>query len=154
MNRVVGFIVLLVLGAAAYGARALATAGAQQVHGHLVSQALTSRCTSPVGVCTAGRLHGTINGDFVFTMSDHPASTTPNVFFYDGEIVVQTSRGELRCSDAGVYSFADPSGPNVELCTITAGTGDWAGASGSIRLHGTFTGAAGGNAHYEGQISQ
>lgn len=152
MKRVLGLVLLLVLGVAGYGARALATASAQQVHGHLVSQALTSRCTSPVGVCTAGRLDGTINGAFVFTMSDHPSSATPGVFFYNGEIVVQTSRGELRCSDAGVYSFADSSGPNVELCTITGGTGDWAGVGGSIRLHGTFTLAAGGNAHYEGEI--
>jgi hypothetical protein len=154
MKRALVLVVALAVGGATYGAQALATVATQQLHGHLRSQARTSGCTSPVGICTAGRLDGTINGDFVFTMSDHPSSSTPGVFFYNGEIVVSTSRGELRCSDAGVYSFADPSGPNVELCTITSGTGEWAGATGSIRLHGTFTFAAGGDAHYDGDISR
>ena len=153
MKRVLVAVIVLGVGGAGYAARALATAGTQQVHGRLVSQALTSGCTSPVGICTAGRLEGTINGDFVFTMSSHPPSSTPDVFFYNGEIVVQTSKGELRCSDAGAYSFADPSGPNVELCTITSGTGDWAGVSGNIRLHGTFTDAGGGDAYFEGELS-
>ena len=109
-------------------------------------------CTSPIGLCTAGQLTGTINGDFVFTATSLQPSATAGVLFYTGEIVVQTSRGEVRCQDAGAFQTAEPGGV-VDLCTITGGTGDWAGVSGHIRIHGTFTFAEGGNSHYEGVIS-
>ena len=153
MKRLLIVVAVLVAAGAGYGARAIATADTQEAHGHLVSQALTSGCTSPVGLCTAGRLEGTINGDFVFTATSLQPSSTPGVFFYTGHIVVQTSKGEVRCEDAGAYGFADPSGPVVDLCTITGGTGDWAGVTGHIRIHGTFTLAEGGDSHYEGLIS-
>jgi hypothetical protein len=137
---------------AVYGTQALGSSSEQQAHGHLVSQVLTSGCTSPVGICTAGRLEGTVNGDFVFTATSLQPSATPGVLFYTGEIVVTTSRGEVRCQDAGAFQ-ASPPGGVVDLCTITGGTGDWAGASGHLRIHGTFTFAEGGDSHYEGVIS-
>ena len=74
-----------------------------------------------------------------------------------GEIVFQTSRGEVRCQDAGAYTIDElESGPGAfaSVCTITRGTGDWAGATGHIRTYGTFTLAEGGNSHYEGLISR
>jgi hypothetical protein len=136
-----------------YGAQALGSSDVQQIHGHLVSQAVTTGCTSPVGLCTAGRLEGVINGDFVFTASSLQPSATPGVFFYTGEIVVTTNQGEVRCQDAGAYSFVDPSGPVVDLCTITGGTGKYAGVSGHLRIHSTFTFAQGGDSHYEGTMT-
>ena len=45
-------------------------------------------------------------------------------------------------------------GPFGPVRTITGGTGDWAGATGHIRTHGTFTLAEGGNSDYEGLISR
>lgn len=44
-------------------------------------------------------------------------------------------------------------GAFASVCTITRGTGDWAGATGHI-TYGTFTLAEGGNSHYEGLISR
>lgn len=44
-------------------------------------------------------------------------------------------------------------GSVADVCTIVAGTGDWAGVQGDIRIHGTFTFAEGGNSHYESVIS-
>lgn len=82
-----------------------ASSNAQQAQGHLRSQAFTVGCTSPVGLCTAGRMDGVVEGDFVFTAESLVASDTPSVFFYTGHIVVQTSRGQLTCQDAGAYSF-------------------------------------------------
>jgi hypothetical protein len=148
-------LVALVAGAAGgYGVQALASAETQEAHGHLVSQVLSGpACTSPIGLCTAGRLEGTINGDFVFTATSLTPSSTPGVFFYTGEIVVQTSKGEVRCQDAGAYGLGQPSGPVVDICTITGGTGDWAGVTGHIRIHGTFTATEGGDSHYEGLIT-
>ncbi len=136
-----------------YGTQALGSSGDQQAHGHLVSHAVTTGCTSAVGLCTAGHLEGTIEGDFAFTADSLTPSDTPGVFFYTGHIVVHTSKGDVTCQDAGAYSFADPSGPVVDLCTVLSGTGDWAGTTGNLRIHGVFTFADGGDSHYEGLIS-
>lgn len=146
--------VLAVVGAlATFGSAALASEREQQVHGHLFSQVLAGpACTSPIGLCTAGRLTGVINGDFVFTATRLEPSDTPGIFFYTGNIVVQTQRGEVRCQDAGAFGV-NPPGPVADICTITGGTGDWAGVTGHIRIHGTFTFAEGGNSKYEGVIS-
>jgi hypothetical protein len=136
--------------------RAFASESEQQAHGLLTSHVLTVEqgCTSAIGLCTAGRLDGTINGDFVFTADKLIPSDTPGVFFYTGHIVVDTSRGQVTCQDAGVFQAApSPPGGVVDLCTIVAGTGDWAGVLGHIRIHGTFTFAEGGFSHYEGVIS-
>lgn len=130
-----------------------ASSDAQQAQGHLRSQAFTVGCTSPVALCTAGRMDGVIEGDFVFTADSLVPSDTPGVFFYTGHIVVQTSRGQLTCQDAGAYSFADPTGPVADLCTIVAGSGDWSGVNGTLRIHGTFTLAGGGDSRYEGELT-
>ena len=138
---------------ALYGTQALGSSGQQQVAGHLMSHAVTTGCTSPVGLCTAGHLAGAIEGDFAFTADSLLPSDTPGVFFYTGHIVVNTSRGDVTCQDAGAYSFADASGPVVDLCTIVSGTDDWAGTTGNIRIHGVFTLSGGGDSRYEGLIS-
>ncbi len=146
-------LVLALVLAAAGGGYALASSDEQQAHGHLVSQVLAPpACTSAIGLCTSGRLEGTINGDFVFTADRLEPSDTPGIFFYTGHIVVETNSGEVTCQDAGVFG-ATGAGPVADVCTIVGGTGDWAGVTGHIRIHGTFTFAEGGNSHYEGLIS-
>ncbi len=147
-------LVLAATLAAVGGGYALAASGTQQAHGTLESKLMTDGCTSPVALCTAGRFTGVINGDFVFTATSFTPSNVPGIFFYDGTIVVRTSRGELRCADAGSVGLFDPTGPLVELCEITGGTGDWAGTTGTLRIHGTFTFADGGYDHYEGSITK
>jgi hypothetical protein len=129
----------------------------QQARGSLRSQPLVEGCTSPVGFCTTGQASGTINGDFVFTANRTVRSDTDGVVLYTGEIVFQTSRGELRCQDAGAFNSGELEsgpGPFGSVCTITGGTGHWAGATGHIRTHGTFNLAEGGNSQYEGLISR
>ena len=91
-----------------------------------------------------------------FTATRFVPSDMPGVVLYTGEIVFQTSRGEVRCEDAGAYNsdeLESGPGPFASVCTITGGTGHWAGATGHIRTHGTFTLAEGGNSQYEGLIS-
>ena len=155
MRRLV-LLLVVVAATAAGGGYALASEDAQ-AHGSLRSQPLVEGCTSPSGFCTAGRASGTIEGDFVFTAFRSVPSDTPGVVLYTGEIVFQTSRGELHCQDAGAYNIGElesGAGPFASVCTITGGTGDWAGATGHIRTHGTFTLADGGNSKYEGLISR
>ncbi len=155
MRRLV-LLLLVVAAAAASGGYALASKDPHQAQGILRSQPLVEGCTSPGGFCTVGRASGTIKGDFVFTAFRSIPSDTPGVVLYTGEIVFQTGRGELRCQDAGAYNIGELEsgpGPFASVCTITGGTGDWAGATGHIRTHGTFSLAEGGNSQYEGLIS-
>ena len=156
MRRLV-LLLVVVAATAAGGGYALASEDAQQAHGSLRSQPLVEGCTSPIGFCTTGQASGTINGDFTFTATRFVPSDTPDVILYTGEIVFRTSRGEVRCEDAGAYNIDELEsgpGPFASLCTITGGTGDWAGATGHIRIQGTVTLAGGGNSHYEGLISR
>ena len=141
----------------ACGGSALASIDATPAHGKLRSQPLVEGCTSPVGFCTVGRASGTINGDFVFTARAFVPSDTPSVILFTGDIVFTTSRGEVRCQDAGAYNVGEIEsgpGPFASLCTITGGTGEWAGATGHIRIQGTFSLPEGGDRRYEGSISR
>jgi len=140
----------------ASGGSSLASTDAEPAQGKLRSQPLVEGCTSPVGFCTVGRATGTINGDFVFTARAFVPSDTPGVILYTGAIVFTTRRGEVRCQDAGAYNVGELEsgpGPFASLCTITGGTGEWAGATGHIRIQGTFSLVAGGDSRYEGSIS-
>ena len=152
MRRLV-LLLVVAAAAAAGGGYALASNDAQQAHGSLRSQPLVEGCTSPIGFCTVGRASGTINGDFVFTARRMVPSDTPGVILFTGEIVFQTSHGEVRCQDAGAYNSGELEsgpGPFASVCTITGGTGHWAGVTGHIRTHGTFTLAEGGNSQLRG----
>jgi hypothetical protein len=154
--RRLALLVAVVAAAVAGGSYALAS-GDAKAHGSLRSQPLVEGCTSPGGFCTVGQASGTIKGDFVFTAFRSVPSDTPGVVLYTGEIVFQTKRGELRCQDAGAFNIgelASGPGPFASVCTITGGTGEWAGATGHIRTHGTFTLAQGGNSEYDGLISR
>jgi hypothetical protein len=157
MKRLILLLVVAAVAAAAGGGYALASEDAEEADGSLQSQRLVEGCTSPIGFCTMGQAKGTIKGDYVFTAHRFVESDTPGVVLYTGEIVFQTSQGELRCQDAGAYNSGELEsgpGPFGSVCTITGGTGDWAGATGHIRTHGTFSLAAGGNGDYEGLISR
>jgi hypothetical protein len=138
------------------GSASGSTAGVQQVHGHILSQQVTGEgCSSPVGLCTAGRFIGTIKGDFeFFATSIFTSGFSPTVFFYTGEIVAHTNQGDFRCIDTGALDVVSPDGQFVDLCTVASGTGDWAGATGYIQIVGTFTAAEGGNSDYRGKVSR
>jgi len=146
-----GLLLALVAGIALVATQAPAS-DTKHLTGHLSSQAVTGPdCTSPVGLCTAGRLIGGIHGEFEFTGTSLTPSSTPGVFFYTGTIVVHTAKGDLTCTDAGAYSFA-PTGEVVDLCTITGGTGELAGATGSIQISGVFTFDGGGDSDYAARL--
>ena len=97
-------LLFVVAAAVAAGGYAFAANYSKQAHGSLRSQPLVEGCTSPVGFCTTGQASGTINGDFVFTATRFVPSDMPGVVLVTGEIVFQTSRGEVRCEDAGAYN--------------------------------------------------
>jgi hypothetical protein len=128
--------------------------GSLSVHGHLTSQSVTGpECTSPVGVCATGTLHGSLNGPFEFVASSIVSADQPGVVFLKGVTVIHDQHGEMQCADSAAFNTTRGSdGELVGLCEITGLTGQWTGASGYLQSAGTFTLEAGGTEQYFGKI--
>ena len=123
--------------------------------GHFSSVVNTTTCASPVGICTEGTLTGALKGTFSFTATTlTPSADTPTtgVMFYTGDITLTTRDGVVFCKDAGAFDVNAP-GAVSSVCSITGGTGEFAGASGTIQFVGTFTLADGGDGEYRAMIT-
>ncbi|HLL69848.1 MAG TPA: hypothetical protein VK363_00360 [Pyrinomonadaceae bacterium] len=152
---------LLVVSLAAAGAfpaaRAVrAAAKCKLVRGHATSYTIpASDCASPIALCAGGRLYGGINGEFTLVgTSLQPTQDTPvtGVFIYTADNVIRTKRGDIYTKDAGALNLTPNStGDDVSIATITGGTGDYAGATGNLRIYGTFS-ETDGEFNYEGQV--
>ncbi|MEO1174795.1 MAG: hypothetical protein AAFX94_22490 [Myxococcota bacterium] len=138
-------VVFLFLGGVPVSAAAEATAkGQDEGRCRIAAGIFTSEprepCTSPVGICTVGKLRGTLRADYAFTMATLvPAGdpTVPNLFFYTGLSEIDLRRGSLVGTDTGSFDL-DPLGEGrfVSLITITDGTDAWAGAKGTLQIRG------------------
>jgi hypothetical protein len=60
-------------------------------------------------------------------------------------------RGTLTVKNAAAIRMIGDGGL-VDVQTVTEGTGDFVGATGSLRTSGNFLGATGGNSKYEGVV--
>ena len=134
-----------------------ATAGlsAATLRGHFSSVVDTETCASIVGICTDGTLTGALKGTFSFTatsLTPSADSPTTGVMFYTGDITLTTRDGLLFCKDAGAFDVNAP-GAVSSVCSITGGTGEFAGASGTIQFLGTFTFADGGDGEYRAMLA-
>ncbi|HYG12056.1 MAG TPA: hypothetical protein VD835_19060 [Pyrinomonadaceae bacterium] len=140
-------------------ARANQTAAAAKcklVRGHAISHTVSgSDCTSPIVLCAGGQLYGGVKGEFFLVgTSLTPTQDTPvtGVFVFTGDNVIRTKTGDIHTKDAGVLNLTPNStGDDMSIATITGGTGDFAGATGTLRIYGTFS-DAGGEFNYEGQV--
>lgn len=134
-----------------------ATAGlsAATRRGHFSSVVDSEACASIVGICTEGTLTGALKGTFSFTATSLTPSAdteTTGVMFYTGDIRLTTRDGVLLCKDAGAFDVNAP-GAVSSVCSVTGGTGEFAGASGTIQFVGTFTFADGGDGEYRAMIT-
>ncbi|HEV2803153.1 MAG TPA: hypothetical protein VGW12_21985 [Pyrinomonadaceae bacterium] len=161
LKRIV-FVALLVASIAAAGALPRVRAGqppaakCKQVRGHATSHTVpAAECASPIGLCAAGQLYGGINGELTLVATSlTPTQDTPatGVFVYTADDIIRTKRGDIYTKDAGVLNLTPGgTGDDMSISTITGGTGDYAGATGTLRIYGTFS-DAGGEFNYEGQV--
>ena len=115
-------------------------------------------CTSPVGLCTVAQMFGHLKGQAIFTATAiTPSADTPTtrVVFVIGDTTVVNARlggkrGTLAVKNAAAFRTVGE-GDLSDTQVIVGGTGDFAGATGSLRITGTFV-APSGTSTYEGTV--
>lgn len=132
----------------------------RRVDGFLEESLVTSGCTSPVNLCTVAQLFGHLKGRIDFVASAFiPSADTPTtgVVFVTGDSVIPNARlgdkrGTLMLKDAAAYENAGD-GNLVDIQTVVGGTDGFAGATGTLRVSGTFSPTTGtGTSSVQGQI--
>ena len=153
------FTVVLLLLTSFRTAREVAAASAtcKHVQGSLRETLVTSPCASLVGLCTVAQLIGNLRGEAHFTASSFiPSADTPNTgtIFATGDNLIVNAQFEGRRGTVATKSaaaFRPGSGDLVDLQTIIGGTGDFAGATGTIHTSGNFIGTSG-ESTFEGTV--
>ena len=139
-------------------AAAAAHAGCKPVRGVLEETLVTVGCASPVGLCTVAQMSGALEGEARFTASAIiPSADTPvtGVVFVTGDTTVVDARlggklGTLAIKNAAAFRTVGD-GDLSDSQVIIGGSGDFVGASGSLRIRGTFV-IDNGSATYEGSV--
>jgi hypothetical protein len=111
------------------------------VVGSFEAQISPEGCTSPVGLCTAGRVWGGLQGTYHFTMTslmpNAEAAEVPTILFFTGRSIVTLNSGDQVFGiDTGAIDLSPAGGGFASLITFKGGTGAAASASGQIRLRG------------------
>ncbi|HKT79995.1 MAG TPA: hypothetical protein VJP86_07220 [Vicinamibacterales bacterium] len=139
-----GIAVCAVLAAAP---RAYAAQECKPVVGSFEAHVVVAGCASPVGLCTAGRVWGGIQGTYAFTMSSAAPTGEPDVptiLFFTGHSTVALKTGDVVLgTDTGVIDLPPGNGGFASLITFNGGTGAMTNATGQIRLRGDFDPVAG-----------
>jgi hypothetical protein len=140
--------------------RSLASAAeCKAVRGHQEEvQVAGPECASPVGLCTIARLFGALKGDARFsatTISSSIDTPLTGVVFVTGDTVLEGAalggrQGTLLIKNAAAFRTTDD-GDLSDTQVILGGSGDFVGATGSLRISGTFV-AGSGSASYEGTV--
>lgn len=129
------------------------------VSGYFTESALSGpACASPVGVCTEGVYRGVLRGAFItvassLTSTADTPTTSVSLFTADSTIHARLygKAGDLFVKNAGAFRTSG-AGEVVDLQTIVGGTGALSGATGVLRVTGTFTFASGGRSEYKGRV--
>jgi hypothetical protein len=98
-------------------------------------QRVTASTTSPTttGVITnGGILNGTTSVTFTSGLTPTPDPTT---FAYTAALTIATNKGTLTASDVGIFDTTR--GVFTDIARISGGTGNFAGATGTLFITGT-----------------
>jgi hypothetical protein len=139
MKILVSFGVMLVMSSG----QAFADPQCKPVNGQFEAQVVPPPdCTAPF--CTAGRVWGGIQGSYAFAMTTlQPSGAVPSIMFFTGQSAITLKSGDaLHGTDTGTLDLG-PDGGFASLITFTGGTGEFAGATGQIKLRGQLDQAAG-----------
>ena len=105
---------------------------------HVVPPPPLGDCLAPF--CTSGRVWGGVQGTYRFDMTSlQDSGAVPSISFFTGQSEVSLRSGDVvHGTDTGSLDL----GPNAgfaSLITFGGGTGEYANASGQIRLRGQLS---------------
>jgi hypothetical protein len=152
-------LALLVLEGMSTGFSMANAAECKSVRGFLEEKQVAGPgCTSPVDLCTVAEMFGQLKGQANFTAAAIiPSTDTPTtgVVFVIGDTTVLKARlggkrGTLLIKNAAAFRTVGD-GDLSDTQVIVGGTGDFRGASGSLRISGTFV-AGSGSSSFEGTV--
>jgi len=150
---VVGLLSLMISGSAAE-----ADPRCRPVIGAFDLIPVSEGCASPVGVCGRGTFRGLLRGPYTAVLTSITSTAdTPStgVVLVTADLALQarlgSKTGALNFKEAGGFHTTGD-GEFAELFSIVGGTGDFAGATGTLFATGTFDFAAGGEGQYHGTI--
>jgi hypothetical protein len=118
-----------IIGAASYASNVHADDGCIRVHGRIQSTFTATNCTSPIGMCTEGKITGAGPLDSATTflaLDAAPSAGMPGVepstnLSYSGVLTINARLGTLVTHDLGVLDTTDAS--FTELERPASGTG-------------------------------
>ena len=103
-------------------------------------------------MCTGGPLTGGLAGALSWRMDSMEATSDPNVVKLVGVDTITTSHGTLSGPDYTLWNLT--TGDFIDVALIDHGSGDYAGARGTLVIRGAFDAAAGhGHSHYVALLS-
>jgi len=132
------------IGATGFTTTVHAGDGCHRVHGRIQSSFTTTNCTSPVGLCTEGKITGAgpLDSATTFLALDvAPSAGMPAVepsanLSYSGVLTINARRGTLVTHDLGVLDAATTS--FTELERPASGTGIFTHASNVFFISGAI----------------
>src|SRR5581483_9458579 len=106
----------------------------------------TEGCTSPVGLCTAGKVEGNLGLDGTTSFAADALASGPATalnatvtFSYSGILKITTEKGTVTTRDTGIIDSstgAAPGGFFSSFDVVTGGTGRFEGATGKLFIGG------------------
>ena len=140
-------LIMIALALSLTAAAARADQSCKPVVGSFEARVAPAGCASPVGLCTAGRVWGGIQGSYHFVMETaqpNGQNEVPTILFFTGHSDITLKSGDhVTGVDTGAIDLPPGEGGFASLITFRGGTGDAAGTTGQIRLRGEFNAAEG-----------
>jgi hypothetical protein len=147
ITRRIRALAIAVFTTALIASPARADQNCKPVVGSFEAHLVLTGCTSPIGLCTAGRVWGGIQGSYEFAMASAVPtgeSDVPTILFFTGHSRVTLKSGDIVAgTDTGAIDLPPGAGGFVSLITFKGGAGAMSNATGQIRLRGDFDPAAG-----------
>lgn len=105
---------------------------------------ITGPATTEGTITNGGILNGTTRATFTSAFTPTP---DPNAFSFTTTLTITTNKGTLTTSDVGVFDTAR--GVFADIARVSGGTGDFAGATGTLFITGTTTDGV----HFDDEIT-